>query len=111
LQNVSTDKRIIFTGIIILIFLVIIIRLFQLQVIEHSYRLSASNNVLRYITQYPARGLIYDRNGDLLVYNTAAYDLMVIPRQVKDFDTTEFCSILEITREQLDSNLFKAGIR
>lgn len=89
-------------------FLVLIIRLFHLQVIEHSYRLSASNNVLRYITQYPARGLIYDRNNELLVYNTAAYDLMVIPRQVQPFDTTEFCSILEITHEQLENSLLEA---
>lgn len=108
MQNVSTDKRIIITGIIILLFLAIIIRLFHLQVVEHSYRLSASNNVLRYITQYPARGLIYDRNGELMVYNKAAYDLMVIPRQVQAFDTLEFCSILEISKEQLKSSLNEA---
>jgi penicillin-binding protein 2 len=108
LQKVSTDKKHIITGIIILAFLVIIIRLFHLQVIEHSYRLSASNNVLRYITQYPARGLIFDRNDELLVYNTAAYDLMVIPRQLQAFDTTEFCSILEITHEQLENSLHEA---
>lgn len=105
MQTVSTDRRYVITGIIILTFLVIIIRLFHLQVIERSYRLSASNNVLRYITQYPARGLIYDRNGELLVHNKAAYDLMVIPRQVAPFDTTEFCDILGITREQLVNNL------
>ena len=46
-------------------------RLFYLQIIDDSYELSANNNVLRYVTQYPARGLIYDRNGKLLVYNEA----------------------------------------
>jgi penicillin-binding protein 2 len=104
-QNVSTDKRYIFTGIIVLIFIIMIIRLFFLQVVEHSYRLSASNNVLRYVTQYPARGLIYDRNGELIVYNQAAYDLMVIPRQVVAFDTTEFCTLLEIPKTQLETSL------
>ncbi len=108
MQTVSTDRRYTIAGIIILIFLVIVIRLFQIQVIEHSYRMSASNNVLRYITQYPARGLIYDRNGELLVHNKAAYDLMVIPRQVQAFDTAEFCSILEISKEQLDNSLSEA---
>lgn len=70
--------------------------------------MSASNNVLRYITQYPARGLLYDRNGELLVHNKAAYDLMVVPRQVTPFDTTEFCNILDIPREQLENSLREA---
>ncbi len=107
-QNVSTDKRNIIAGIIILAFIVIAIRLFFLQVVDHSYRLSASNNVLRHITQYPARGLIYDRNGELLVSNQASYDLMVIPRQLKMFDTTELCRILKINRDLLDKSLLEA---
>jgi penicillin-binding protein 2 len=107
-QNVSTDKRNIFAVVILLVFLVILIRLFLLQVVDHSYRLSASNNILRQVTQYPARGLIYDRNGELLVYNQATYDLMVIPRQVQVFDTIELCSILGITRDQLEINLLEA---
>lgn len=84
---------IIFTGI------VFTLRLFQLQVIDKTYKLSASNNVLRYITDYPARGLIYDRNGELLVYNEAHFDLMVIPNQARGIDTTEFCDLLGIDRE------------
>lgn len=103
--NVTNDKRNIISVIIILVFLIIIVRLFLLQVIDPSYKLSASNNVLRYITQYPARGLIYDRNKELLVYNQAAYDLMVIPRQLSAIDTTEFCSILGITQKQLETGL------
>ena len=108
MQAVSTDRRNIITGIIILFFLVIVVRLFYLQVVEQTYRLSASNNVLRYVTQYPARGLVYDRNGELLVYNTAAYDLMVIPRQLQTFDTTEFITILGISKEFLETNLREA---
>lgn len=75
----------------------LIIRLFIIQVINKTYRTSAENNVLRYVTQYPARGLIYDRNGELIVYNQAAYDLLVIPGQTTAFDTARFIEILGIT--------------
>lgn len=102
------NRRHIIRFIIILVGLVYIIRLFFLQVIDSTYKLDASNNVLRYVTQFPARGLIYDRNGELLVYNEAAYDLMLIPRQLKAFDTTEFCKILNITKQYVDEGIEKA---
>lgn len=75
----------------------------MLQIVDQSYKLSASNNVLRYIPQYPARGLIYDRKGDLIVYNQAAYDLMIVKNQVKKFDTTEFAAILGLSKEEVKS--------
>lgn len=87
---------------------IFLVRLFYIQVIDDSYTLSANNNVLRYVTQYPARGLIYDRNGKLLVYNEAVYDLMVLPTQVKKIDTTEFCQLLDITREGFIDRMKKA---
>ncbi|MBI9054068.1 MAG: penicillin-binding protein 2 [Bacteroidales bacterium] len=90
------NRRHIIRFIIILIGLIFVVRLFILQVVDSTYKQTASNNVLRYVTQFPSRGLIYDRNGKLIVYNEAAYDLMIIPRQLKQFDTTEFCQILEI---------------
>jgi penicillin-binding protein 2 len=96
----------IFTSVV----LVLLVRLFYIQVIDKQYKLSADNNSRRYVTQYPARGIIYDRNGKILVYNEAAYDLMVTPVQLKSFDTLEFCSILNITREQLNNDL-KVAIR
>jgi penicillin-binding protein 2 len=98
-MNPYQQRKLILGGIIILVFLIFIIRLFFLQVIDQSYKMSASNNVLRYITQYPARGLMYDRNGKLIVYNQAAYDLMVLPNQLKAFDTATFCSLLGISKE------------
>lgn len=79
--------------------LIYIARLFYLQLVDESYFLSAQNNVLQEQTIYPARGLIYDRNGELLVYNDAIYDLSVMPEQVKDLDTAAFCQILNITKE------------
>jgi len=77
----------------------LLVRLFIIQVVKNTYRLSADNNVLRYIPQYPARGLIYDRNGKLIVFNQAAYDLMVVPSQVTKIDTLGFCDFLGISAD------------
>ncbi len=94
--------------IFILVGVVYIIRLFALQMVDASYKISASNNVLRYITQYPARGLVYDRNNELLVYNQATYDLMLVPRQLTSFDTTNLCNIINISKPQLIEKINKA---
>lgn len=83
----------------------IILRLFYIQVLDPTYKVTASNNVLRYITQYPSRGLIYDRNGELLVCNEAAYDLMVVPQQLKAFDTLELSRILSMPVEQIQATI------
>ena len=100
-------KRVIITTFLVIGF-IYMVRLFYIQVIDRSYTLSANNNVLRYVTQFPARGLIYDRNGKLLVYNEAVYDLMVIPRQVKDLDTAEICRLLDITVEGFNERMKRA---
>ena len=86
-------------ALIVLASLILIIRLFIIQVAKDTYRLSADNNVLRYVTQYPARGLIYDRKGKLIVSNQAAYDIMVIPSQTAKTDTAQFCSLLGISED------------
>lgn len=93
------NRKIILTGIVVVISIVFAIRLFYVQLIDEKYVLSANNNVLRYMTQYPARGLVYDRKGELLIYNEAAYDLMVIPRLVRKIDTLEFCKLVGISKE------------
>lgn len=107
-QSKHTDRMYVIMAIVVLIAVTFLGRLFFIQVIDHSYRLSAENNVLRYETQFPARGLIYDRNGDLLVFNEAAYDLMVVPRQAKDVDTTTLCKILDISKQQFIQQMNKA---
>jgi penicillin-binding protein 2 len=99
MKDIYTRRRYIIAGIIVLATLMLVIKLFSIQVIEDTYRLSADNNVLRYVTQYPARGLIYDRNKKLIVFNQAAYDLMVVPAQTGNMDTSLFCSELGITEE------------
>ena len=78
-----------------------------MQVIDDSFQEEAIRNSQRITVQYPARGLIFDRNGKLLVENQPAYDLMVIPLQVKQFDTTELITILNIDKDILDKSLKK----
>lgn len=92
-------------GIFVLTALIFIVGLFRLQVLDPTYKVFATNNVLREIVQYPARGLIYDRNGKLLVHNKPAYDLLVTPREVVAFDTTYLCNLLEITKEDFKERL------
>jgi penicillin-binding protein 2 len=94
-RNLSERKYVVI-AIFVIVAVIFIVRLLILQLFDDSYILSAENNVLRKITIYPNRGRIYDRNGELLVYDEAAYDLLVIPRQVKELDTAEFCHILNI---------------
>jgi penicillin-binding protein 2 len=106
MKDAFVNRKYVVIAFILLASVALIIKLFRIQVIEDSYRLSADNNVLRYVTQYPARGLILDRNGKLLVSNQAAYDIMVVPTQTSKFDTVEFCKTLDITRE-----IFKERLR
>ena len=78
-----------------------VIKLFILQVYDPSYKFSAESNTRREIINYPARGLVYDRNGTLVVSNQANYDLMVVPRELKPMDTLSFCQALNISKGEL----------
>ena len=100
MKDAFINRKYVIMAFIVLASAGLIIRLFVIQVVKDSYRMSADNNVLRYVTQYPARGLIYDRNGKLIVFNQAAYDLMVVPAQTsKEIDTSGFCNLLGISVE------------
>ncbi len=98
--NQYSNRKYIIGGIIIVFSLIFIFRLFYLQIVDTSYKYSAENNSQRRITKYPARGIIYDRNGKILVFNEAAFDLMVIPQQTKAFDTLDLCNTIEISYEE-----------
>jgi penicillin-binding protein 2 len=97
----NTSRRFALGLIVVVIGLIFLVKLFSLQVINTDYKSTAQRNISKRVVQYPARGLIYDRNGKLFVYNQPAYDLMVTPQLVKPFDTTEFIGILEITQDDL----------
>jgi penicillin-binding protein 2 len=104
------SRRNIIAGIIVLAAVILILRLFYLQVIDTSYKLSAENNSKRIEVLYPARGLIYDRNHKLLVYNQPAYDLMIAPYELKAFDTLELASILQIEPDRIRTGISRAFI-
>jgi penicillin-binding protein 2 len=105
MKKIYERRKFVIIAIVFAVGLLFIIRLFVLQVWSDTYKLYAENNVLRTVTEYPARGLVYDRNGRLLTYNEAAYDLMIIPRQVTPFDTLELCRLLSIEKEDLVQRL------
>ena len=88
--------------------IIFLVRLLSLQVLSSDYDdQSLQNSVLReYI--YPERGFIYDRNRTLIVENQATYDLMIIPRQLQQFDTLEFCKLLKIDKMNLIEKVKKA---
>jgi len=108
MKDAFINRKYIVMAFIILASLILLIRLFTIQVVKDTYRMSADNNVLRYVTQYPARGLIFDRNKKLIVYNQAAYDLMVVPAQVMKIDTTEFCALLGISNTSFRERMVEA---
>ena len=93
-------RKYIIAGAALLIVIVYILRLFALQVVSEDYRKSADSNAFLKQIDYPARGVIYDRNGKLLVYNQPSYDVMVVMNEAKDnLDTTGVCQALGITKE------------
>ena len=105
----KTQKRYyIIIALVALLAAVYLVRLFSLQVLNKSYKDKANQNALRYITEHPARGLIYDRNDSLLVYNDAAYDLMVVPNELREFDTAELCRVLDLTKAEVEKKIARA---
>ena len=94
------NRRYVISGSVVFLVLIYVIRLFMLQIVDSDYKAWADSNAFLKKTLYPSRGLIYDRNGKLLVYNQPAYEVMMIMREVQPFDTLDFCQILGITKEQ-----------
>ncbi|HSI68785.1 MAG TPA: penicillin-binding transpeptidase domain-containing protein, partial [Gillisia sp.] len=103
-------RRLLLYIIILTTGIIFLARLFYLQVLDESFVRLSEDNAVKVVYDYPQRGYIFDRNGNLLVSNQPSYDVMAIPRNVKAFDTAEFCTILNITPEQLVQKLDKAKI-
>ena len=99
-------RRFVISGIAIVVVLVYIIRLFYLQVIDQSTKDQADNNALVKQTIFPSRGLIYDRNGELLVFNQPIYEITMTMRDMgADWDTVGFCQCLQITRQEFNARI------
>ena len=100
------NRRYVISGIAVVVVLIYIIKLFIVQIIDQSTKEQADNNALVRQTIYPSRGLIYDRNGELLVFNQPIYDVTLILREMgKDFDTIAFCKILDIDKQTFDNRI------
>lgn len=80
---------------------VLIAKLFAIQILDDKYKINASNNSMVYDIIYPTRGIIYDRNGKIIVGNKVAYDILVTPKEVEPFDTLLLADALNITPEFL----------
>lgn len=84
-----------------LVGIIFIVKLFFVQVLDNRYAELADGNAILREVEYPFRGLIYDRNNKLIVYNTPEFDIQVIIKEVKNFDSARFCTVFEISREEL----------
>ncbi|SEM55043.1 penicillin-binding protein 2 [bacterium A37T11] len=107
-MNSYFARKYVVQGIFISVAFLIALRLFYLQVIDDSSFLAANNNVLRKIDIYPARGVILDRKGKILVQNEPVYDVLVTPRDVKEPDTALFCQLVNIDTADFRQRLEKA---
>ena len=101
-------RKLLLPIIIIFTAVVILLRLFFLQIVFHDDSNNIDNIAIETVYDYPERGYIYDRNGELLVSNQPAYDVMVIPSEVKNLDTLELCSLLELEKNDFRDRLQKA---
>ena len=99
------NRRYVILSIFVLMGLVFLIKLFALQVTDESYKFRAERNTRTRIIEYPFRGLIFDRNQKLLVYNEPIYDLMMVPGNVYIADTARFCKMLNISPETFKENM------
>lgn len=99
------ERKSVIVIIMITIVVIYIIRLLSLQIFDDKYKKGAESNAFLKKTIFPPRGLIYDRNDSLLVYNKPAYDIVFINREINNFDTLSFCQDLNITREYFEERI------
>ncbi len=99
-------RKYVIGGVAVLIVTIYIIRLFTLQLMSDDYKKNADSNAFLKKIDYPSRGIITARNGELMVYNQPAYDIMVVINEAKHhLDTVELCQTLDITREDFDARM------
>ena len=102
------NRKYIIQFVIILVGIIYCIKLFQIQYLDDTYGPAAEDNILRKIRDYSYRGIIYDRNGNLLVHNDPVFDLMVIPKEAHVEDTSRFCELLNITEDDFKTRMASA---
>ncbi|MEO9482793.1 MAG: penicillin-binding transpeptidase domain-containing protein [Ekhidna sp.] len=102
------ERSLLIRGLILFTVIIFSVRLFYIQIIDEDYKVAAENNVVQKIVEYPFRGLVYDSNDSLVIYNSPVYDLMIVPREAEIADTTKFCELLEIDSVEFIEKLKKA---
>jgi len=107
-MNYESRKYVLIAG-VIFISSIFLMRLFWIQVIDGKWKAEAANMAERKVTIFPSRGLVYDRKDRLLVANTPVYDLMVVPREMKPFDTLAFCKLIGVPSEILRQRIKEAA--
>lgn len=101
-------RRFLLYFLIALVGLIYIGRLYQLQIVKGRDFNPVKTSAVKIKYDFPERGYIYDRNGELLVANQLSYDVMIVPNEVKTIDTLEFCSLLKINKEDFLKRYKKA---
>ena len=106
MKALQLEKRKFTIGVVaVLVVMIYLVRLLFLQVFSDDYKRYADSNAFLKKIQYPARGLITDRNGRLMVYNEPSYNMMVIMNEQRGIDTLEFCRTIGITRQQYEDRM------
>ena len=106
MRNFDNEKRKYVLGAVVVgVLLVYVAQLFNLQILSDEYKDKADSNAFYKKTLYPARGLMYDRKGRLLVYNQPAYDITFIPREIRKVDTLDLCNTLGITVDDFNDRM------
>ena len=108
MKDIYQNRQRVIQFVFLLSGLVLVLKAMHLQLIDTSFQNRANTTAIGKYILYPSRGLIYDRNGQLLINNNAMYDLMVIYNQVDpNMDTTKFCRLLNIDKTTFKNNLEK----
>ena len=98
-------RKYVLGGAVVVVTFIYLLRLFTLQIMSEDYKKNADSNAFLNKTQYPSRGVIYDRNGKLLVYNQPAYDVTMVMKEVNNLDTLDFCTTLNITKDYFERRI------
>ena len=111
----NNRSRVLLIGLVVAA-VIILVKLFYIQIVEDKYKINASNNSMVYDIIYPTRGIIYDRNGKIIVSNKVTYDILVTPREVTSFDTLMLATTLDVSPDfirdkmaEYDKNRKKIG--
>jgi penicillin-binding protein 2 len=96
INDAFENRKYIIGGLISLVVIIYVVRLFSLQILDDTYQDKADSNAYLKRIEFPSRGLIKDRNGKTLVFNKPAYDIMMVVREMDKFDTLSFCKLVKI---------------